>query len=82
MLTRVRGWYALSAVYVSMLALAVGSVIYSNRVASSSTRKFCSVVVTLDDAYRSLPPTSPIGKKLALDMHQLRNQLHCTERDR
>jgi hypothetical protein len=70
-------WYALLTVYVSMIALAVMSVVYSNRVSTRTSQQFCDIVTTLDNAYRSQPPQTAIGQKLARDMHELRHTLHC-----
>jgi hypothetical protein len=64
-----------------MLASAVGlfiaSVVISLRVNAESDRKWCSVVITLDDAWRQSPPTTAAGKTMAANMSELRRELHC-----
>ena len=63
---------------------------YTQRVAAASraaneetvretSQKWCKIVTTLDNAYRAQPPTSPTGRQLAQDMHQLRIDLDCKE---
>jgi hypothetical protein len=69
--------YALVAVYVSMVVLTMASLLYAQHVAESSARKWCSLVSTLDDAYRGQPPTTPTGERVASDIHQLRRDLRC-----
>lgn len=64
-------------VYVLSLVLVIAaSVGYTTYVA----RQFCSLVVTMDDAYSDpdlAPPATEIGQKLARDVRKLRGDLHC-----
>jgi hypothetical protein len=62
---------------VSAALLFVASVVISLRVNAESERKWCSVVITLDDAWRESPPTTPSGKNMAANIAELRHELHC-----
>ena len=73
------GW-ALAMMFVFAALVGVGSIVYSNRTAAESERKWCGLVTSLDDAYRSAPPQSPLGQKLARDIYQLRLDFHCPVR--
>lgn len=67
------------AILALLVAAAVGvnSIIYANSVARQSGRNWCDVVRTLDGAYQQNPPTTPLGRQLAADMHNLRIRLGC-----
>jgi hypothetical protein len=65
-------------VFVSIVAVGIGSVLYSNYVARESNRKWCGIVTTLDDAYTQSPaPTMPVGKRIAIEMKELRRDFGC-----
>jgi hypothetical protein len=74
-----RVWVALVTVFITCLAMNVGSLIYANNVARRSAQQWCSVVITIDDSYKDVPPQTPVGKKLAGEMHELRTKLECKE---
>ncbi len=42
-----------------------------------SDRKWCSIVVTLDEGYRKAPPSTPTGQSLAKAVDELRRDLPC-----
>ena len=69
-------WVAILALLVAA-AVGVNSIIYANSVARRSGRSWCDVVRTLDAAYQQTPPTTPLGRQLAADMHNLRVRLGC-----
>lgn len=70
-------WYSLVAILISVLVTVAATVVYTNSTARESERKWCSLVSTLDDAYRITPPTTEIGRKLARDIHTLRERFDC-----
>lgn len=70
-------WWALLAVFISCLAMMAGSLIYANSVARESAQQWCSIVITLDDAYRQTPPQTAVGQNLASEIAQLRQSLEC-----
>lgn len=72
-----RALRAYVAIAASVLALAVGSFIYSNYAAERSAQKWCAVIGTLDAAYRSQPPTTPTGQLLAARIAHLYRSLGC-----
>ena len=67
------------AILALLVAAAVGvnSIVYANRVQRQSNRAWCDLVSTLDAAYRATPPSTPLGRQLAEDMHNLRVRLGC-----
>lgn len=83
-------WYSLAAIFLSMVILATVSVLISvhysdqqavrvQRYSDDQNRKWCDIVTTLDSAYRANPPTTTTGKKLAADMHALRERIGCPD---
>lgn len=72
-----RVWWLLAVCLIAMAGWAVATVVYINRVATESERKWCGLVTTLDDTYRSTPPTTPLGRDIAKEMARLRKQFHC-----
>jgi len=62
---------------VSLVLVAVAMVFYINYVQRQSDQRWCSVMATLDDAYSSGTPTTPIGVKLARDIKTRHRELHC-----
>jgi hypothetical protein len=74
---QVKFWYALTAVFLTLMLAVALNVIYTNRVAAQSNKQWCSIIVTLDNSYRKTPPASETGKKIASDMHRLRDEFKC-----
>lgn len=70
-------WYLLAAIYVSMFALTVANVFYTNRVAETNARKWCALLVTLDETYQRQAPQTAPGRQVAADIHQLRTDIRC-----
>lgn len=77
-------WYLLVAVVVSMMLLAAAGIVYTNwaigrqdKAERENDRRWCEMLVTLDDAYGSSPPQSELGRRLAADIHKLRIDLGC-----
>jgi hypothetical protein len=77
--------YAGVATFVTMLALAVANVAYTNHVNRLSdernrerARDFCGVVVIIDNRYQQLPPSSdPRALQFAAAIHAYRAKLGC-----
>lgn len=72
-----RGWYVLVVSFVAAFMAAAAAMIYANRVAHESERKWCGIVVTLDDAYDVNPPETPAGRRIADDLARLRADFGC-----
>lgn len=70
---------ALIVVFLSVVAVGAGSMLYADYVNRESNQRWCGLVVTLDDAYRQSPqqPTTPIGKRIAEEMRKLRDGFGC-----
>lgn len=73
-------WYLLVAIYVSMFAAVGVTAWYANRVADENSRKWCDLLVTLDEAYQEHPPQTPAGQRAAADIHDLRTEFGCSSR--
>jgi hypothetical protein len=73
-------WYAVLAVVLSSATAGAIALVVALHANAESDRKWCSVVVTLDDAWTETPPTTPAGVNLARDFAQLRRHLDCPAR--
>lgn len=83
--------YSLVATFVSVLSMLSVNIMYTNHVdqerrkATSLSiaevqridREWCELLVTLDEAYRKTPPTTPTGRSVADSIRHLRGDLHC-----
>ncbi len=67
----------LAMVVLSPILAIVASTKISERSLAESNRKWCSLVITLDDAYKETPPTTAAGKNVAESLHRLRGELGC-----
>jgi hypothetical protein len=73
----IRAWASVLMVIVSF-GLALGlTIAYVARVHRDDDRRWCALLSNLDDAYRQNPPTSPTGRQIAADMHNLRVGFGC-----
>jgi hypothetical protein len=77
-------WYPLLVLFIVLVIAAVFNVIYTNRVHKQSEqqerdndRKWCALLVPMDEAYEGTPPTTPTGKKIADAISQRRTELGC-----
>lgn len=77
-------WYVLLAIVGSTLLLGLAGFWYTNWSISqqdkserANDQRWCKLLTTLDDAYRSAPPQTDTGRRLATDIHRLRQDLGC-----
>lgn len=66
--------------YVSIVAIILTGVLYVNYVNSRNDRRWCKVLIAIDEAYdqaRNNPNTSPAGKHIAEEFHRLRIEFEC-----
>ena len=77
-------WYALVVTVSSVALLALAGVLYTNyslgeadKTERENDRRWCQLLVTLDDAYSTVPPTSALGRRVADAIHALRTDLEC-----
>jgi hypothetical protein len=85
----VRFWYAIAVAFVACLVAAGASIVYASVVQrqaekrteaerAESDRRWCSLLVELDNAYHTKPgPTTDVGRKVADEIHQLRIGFGC-----
>ena len=85
----IRAWYAIAVSFVACLAIALAGVFYTDHVQQQadkrstaervdSDRRWCALLVDLDNAYRTSPgPTTEIGRKVAAEIHRLRVGFGC-----
>ena len=60
----------------TMLAVGV-NISYTKHSVTTSDQKWCSLLLTLDEAYGKTPPTSETGRKVADEIHRLRVSNRC-----
>lgn len=72
-----RSWYWWLVVGVYCVAAPALAVAVSAHNTAESARAWCKIIVTLDDAYRLTPPSTPVGVKLAEAMRQIRAEYDC-----
>lgn len=73
----VRFWYATTVAFIACVAVALASVFYTSHVQRESDRRWCALLINLDEAYRSTPPQTATGRSVAAEVHNLRMQLDC-----
>jgi len=78
-LTR-RGW-AIMVYLLSVLALALGSFIYTGYAVSQEERKWCGLLETIDIVNHSVPPGTTNTRLIALEIHNLVVTYGCTLKD-
>lgn len=83
-----RSWWGLATAYASAIIMGLVAMLFAADKAHEaesraietdreSSQKWCAVVVTLDDAYRQLPPTTATGRRLAEEIAKLRKDFGC-----
>lgn len=72
-----RGWQVLVACLLAAVLSAATAMVYANRVARDSERRWCGIVVAQDDAYRQQPPSTPAGRNIAEALSRLRSDFGC-----
>ncbi len=65
--------YALVACILSCVLISGSSMAFTVYV----FRQFCSLLITMDEAYTDTPPTTPTGISMARDIKHLRNTIFC-----
>ena len=79
-----RAWATLLAVIVGF-GLALGLTIgYVKKVDADAehrnlerSREICGLILVLDEAYQATPPTTPLGRNVAAEIHAYRTRLGC-----
>lgn len=69
--------YAAIVAGVSSLIMGIAAVQYADYVDRKSNQRWCGVVTTLDEVYRSAPPQTTSGQVLAHEMAILRREFRC-----
>lgn len=59
------------------LITGMACLLYTNHTARVSEQKWCDIVVTLVDANRERPPTTPSGQRFARALAELRDSFDC-----
>lgn len=71
-------WYVLVAVYLSMFALALASMLWSSHVADQNNRRWCGVLRVYHDAYARNPaPPTQLGKDIQAQLEELYSEFRC-----
>ncbi len=77
-------WLGLLVIFLSVAGLTVAGVTYTGFVdhrreaaEREADRRWCVLLVTLDEAYSSGTPSTELGRKVAAAVHTLRVDLDC-----
>ncbi len=80
----VSAWRTLVVAVACMVILAVAGVLYTghaireqDRAEREQDRRWCALLVTLDDQYRAPPPTTETGRRVAAAIAFLRESFGC-----
>lgn len=80
----VRLWYAVLVAFLSALLIAGVSVQYANHTAAElrkeqreSDRKWCALLSTIDEGYKTAPPATPGARVFAAQIAKLRTDFGC-----
>lgn len=69
--------YLLIVIFASAMAASMSAILYAGHVDRQSNQKWCNLVVRLDDTYRTQTPASQLGKDIANEFKQLRQDFDC-----
>jgi hypothetical protein len=70
--------YLLVAVLLSSLGTAVAALAWAQSQRAESDRRWCALLVELDQAYSAPPgPSTELGRKVAAEIHRLRVEFGC-----
>jgi cell division protein FtsX len=76
--------YSIIAICTTVVAMFIASTVLgfvfagqSYQRSLQSQRQICGLIVTLDDVYRSTPPTTATGRNFATQLHIYRVSLGC-----
>ncbi len=64
-------------VYIAMLAMTSISVLYANWAVHDNNAKFCTVITTVNDAYKDSDPQTELGRELKRGYAKLAEDLDC-----
>lgn len=70
-----RAWWALMMVLIAAVLISSAGVVYTNRVQREADKRWCALLITLDDP--QVPPTTERGRRVQIQIHQLRHRLGC-----
>lgn len=69
--------YLLVVIFVSALTASLSAIFYAGHVDRESNQKWCNLVVRLDNTYREKIPASELGRDIANEFKQLRQDFSC-----
>lgn len=70
-------WYSLMAILIVVLGIGAFNIWYTNYVSQTADRRWCSMLSDLDDAYRTNPPVTATGRKIAANTAEMRRDFGC-----
>lgn len=65
------------ASFICMVIMTSASIQWAYYIDKRSNQRWCGLVVLFNDAYRVNPPSTSLGKKIALEMLQLQTEFSC-----
>lgn len=75
--SRRRDAYLVLVMVLTVLAAAGSSILVSVILTQRSERKFCAIVINIDDGYRRVPPSTDAGRQQSEIYSRLRSELGC-----
>lgn len=72
--------YSLIMFFASVIVLVSAGFVYINYVDNQvreSNQQFCQVLAAIDEAYKQASVTTPAGKRIAEEFHNLRVKFEC-----
>lgn len=70
-------WWSLVTVFGSVLLMAAATVVYVDWTNRRNDRRWCALLVPLDNAYSATPPQTQTGRDVAAAIRRLRQQHGC-----
>ncbi len=68
------------SLFACMIIMTIVSVQWANYVDNRSNQRWCGIVLLFNNAYKTNPPPTPLGKKVAVEMLKLQNDFSCKEK--
>lgn len=65
------------AMILPFVVLVIGAILYTNHVQRVADHRWCAFITTLDEWAESTPPQTEVGRRFAVDVQQLREDLDC-----
>lgn len=69
--------WSLMISFASMLVISLAGIVYTGYVQGENNKQWCKTLIAIDDAYSQANITSPAGRHIAEEFHNLRVEFGC-----